>query len=312
MYVFVNELSVESQAKDRTDAQRLMKDLMSIIESLKSLQGEDPIRTSGTLWAKELFHDYTVQQWLNELNEPQMRWFKKVVRNGPYIETLLDKEVEYHECWYHGDDVSSTSIAGAVFFEGIVTSLQDSNRFAFKHLPLRYREGDQAFTAVDLFNVYDPNSVEAIIQEILETFRTDIVSWEDFWDRKGTLFPKLTFCECVKRQLLKINFEPINIKGIVRHLAMMNAYYSTQDAGQQAPDYTKMGIEASTETQCTLERYGYQRKFDCPDGNERLFDWHSKLRGQNLRIHFYPPDSENACFLIGYIGEHLKTCKYRH
>lgn len=309
MYLLINELSFEAQARDLRDADKLMKDLILIIKSLRPIQGSDPIRTSKTLWEKELLKGYNVHQWLTETNKDQMRWFMAVVRKGPYIETLLDENLEYHECLFRVEDVSSTSLAGAVFYDGLLTSLRNSDRFGSERIPLRYREKN-SFIEVEIINIYDPGNVTAVIEEIKKNIFHDILSWNNLWSQKDVLFAKLLFCACVKEQLSNLDFTPTNMKIVKEHLAKMNEYCKRIDDEKINPDYTQMGIRASRETDITLKRFGHQREFICPDGERRIFDWHSKQIGQNLRIHFYPPDDNNKHFLIGYIGRHLNT--YEH
>ena len=72
-----------------------------------------------------------------------------------------------------------------------------------------------------------------------------------------------------------------------------------------------MGIEASKESSATIKHFGDQRVFTCPDGQKRIFTWHSKLKSENLRIHFHPPSDEDKDFIIGYIGRKLDTVKYK-
>lgn len=69
-------------------------------------------------------------------------------------------------------------------------------------------------------------------------------------------------------------------------------------------------IETSRESEPTLNQYSQQRIFCCPDGEDRLFEQHVKLRGCNWRIHFLPENPSQA-IIVGYIGRHLPTVKYK-
>ena len=312
MYLLVNELSFQGQANELIDSHKLMNDLISVIRSLRPVCGTDPIRTSMKLWEKELFRGYNVNRWLNDINHDQMLWFKAIVRKGPYIETILDEELDYHECRFHGDDVSSTSLAGAIFLDGILSSLQDADRFGLERIFLEYREGEVPFTKFEVLNIYDPRSVKNFIKEFSIEVLEHVSSWNELWERRSELFSELTFCDCVRDQFNRLDFGINNFKIIRRHLTKMNEYCKRIKMENEdfIPDYTAMGIEASRESPETLKHYGYQRKFPCPDESTRLFDWHSKQRGQNLRVHFCPPDHGGRDFIIGYVGPHLDTIKY--
>ena len=312
MYLLVNELSFQGQANELIDSHKLMNDLISVIRSLRPVCGTDPIRTSMTLWEKELFRGCNVNRWLNDTNHDQMLWFKAIVRKGPYIETILDEELDYHECRFHGDDVSSTSLAGAVFLGGILSSLQNADRFDLERISLEYRKGEVPFTKFEVLNIYDPRSVKNFIKEFSIEVLEHVSSWNELWKRRAELFSELTFCDCVRDQLNGLDFGISNFRIIRRHLTKMNEYCRRMRMKNEdfIPDYTAMGIEASKESPETLKHFAYQREFLCPDGSTRLFDWHSKQRGQNLRVHFCPPDHGGRDFIIGYVGPHLDTIKY--
>ena len=70
-------------------------------------------------------------------------------------------------------------------------------------------------------------------------------------------------------------------------------------------------VEESGESKPTLNKYSKERTFLCPDGQERLFERHIKLKFCNWRIHFFPlqPEAEIK-LIIGYIGHHLSTVNY--
>lgn len=310
MYIFANELSFQAQASDVINANQLMDDLITVIKFLKPIQGIDPILTSRILWQQEISHGYNVNQWLFQTNRDKMRWFMAVVRKGPYVEALLDNELSYHECWFCINDVTSSSLAGAVFFDGILTSLQGSPDFSSETVYLKYREGDDDFKCIEKLNVYEPAKVTDIVDRIIQEMLCGVSSWDQLWEQKDVMFPRLSFCDCVRGQLDDLGFTPTNVKIIKEHLTKMNEYCERLDRESIIPDYAKMGVLASEETSVTLSRYGYQRTFLCPDGKERLFEWHTKQIGQNLRIHFYPLYPDSTAILVGYIGPHLNTYSY--
>lgn len=310
MYVFVNELSFQAQATSIIRADQLIKDLMSVITSLKRAQSNDPICTSMTLWEKEISSGLSVEQFLRQLSRDQALLLKKLLRNGPYSEILIDSELLYHECQLDQQDVCSSSLAAAVFFNGILASLQDSREFSFDTLRLIFREGEEEYQNIEIPNFYDPKNVTSTLDVIIGGILKDISSWEQLWEQKATYFPRLMFCDCVEQQLKKLSCTPTNMKIVKEHLNKMDHYCEQMDRDNIVPDYKKMGVNASTETPTTLYHYGYQRTLTCPDGQKRIFNWHTKQRGANIRIHFYPQYLGSNSMLIGYIGFHLDTYMY--
>jgi len=280
------------------------------MQLLKPIRSTDPIHISMTLWQKELSPGYSVDQWLYQTKHDQKLWLLVLTRKGPYIETLLDDALAYHECWFRGNDVSSSTLAGAAFLDGILTSLKESSHFNSETVQLRFRGEDENLRDIETLNVYEPVNVPRILDGIRSDMLGDLSSWQDLWEQRSVLFPKLSFCDCVEVQLNALTFEPANVKIIREHLARMNAYCERLNREDLVPDYTNMGVLASKETKITLKLYGYQREFVCPDGEERLFDWHTKQMGQNIRIHFYPLHPDSNTILVGYIGSHLRTYSY--
>ena len=310
MHVFINELSFQSQTNNVSSANRLMDDLLTVIRLLEPIKGTDPIHTSMTLWQRELSPGFNVHQWLYQTRRDQMLRLIVLITKGPYIETLLDDELSNHECWFRDNDVSSSSLAGSVYFDGILTSLKESLDFNSDTVQLKYREEEEILKDIEIFNLYEPINVPNIVNRITRDILRNISSWQDLWEQKNLMFPMLSFCDCVKVQLGALSFAPTNMKIIKEHLTKMNAYCERLDREDITPDYTKMGISASKETEITLKQYGHQRIFVCPDGDERLFEWHTKQIGQNIRIHFYPLSPDSNTILIGYIGPHLNTYSY--
>jgi hypothetical protein len=63
--------------------------------------------------------------------------------------------------------------------------------------------------------------------------------------------------------------------------------------------------QTSVDSAATLQEFGGDRTFLCPDGERRTFSQHLKLR-HTWRIYVYVlPDSGLCC--VGYAGPHLPT-----
>lgn len=125
------------------------------------------------------------------------------------------------------------------------------------------------------------------------------------WQQKGTLFQSLDFCGCTEDQVVSLGGDGPRLNAVMRGLRDLNRY---------CEDWTSGGFNikaiasASGESAPTLQKYGDQRKFICPDGKYRTFTWHKKL-SDGLRIHFFDFPAQRR-LLIGYVGKHLDTVKY--
>ena len=135
--------------------------------------------------------------------------------------------------------------------------------------------------------------------------RQAVADGKDCCARVSTLFPGVNLCNNAKKQLSDLG------KGEELFQA---AYAGLEELSQYVSDWKEGGFQeesllpCSEESKSTLDQFGDERSFLCPDGQRKLFSWHLK-RGK-WRIHFIP-DDHNRTILVGYLGKHLRTVKYR-
>ncbi|MBF0345035.1 MAG: hypothetical protein HQL06_12500 [Nitrospirae bacterium] len=306
MYGFVNELSFIGQAENLDKCTELIKELIRTIDVLSPVC---QVHTSQYLWQKEISSKYTVKNFIydKKIDQAIRAKFQSYVTKGPHFETLIENT--FHQCTIisNNQDATGSSIAAAAQLSGILMSLKNAPPFDLNHVEVRYCDETVNEQSLQIRNLFDHSVAKDYCANVIKDHTN---SWKDFWNQRKVLFPGLVFCEIVKSQLENVNFKT-HSELISRHLKYMNDYIKNVRAGKvQTRDFQKMGISASTESDTTLIHYSRQRTFECPDGVRRIFSWHSKQFGQNIRIHFYPPDGETEDFTIGYIGKHLLTWTY--
>ncbi|MBF0590741.1 MAG: hypothetical protein HQL02_01505 [Nitrospirae bacterium] len=308
MYGFVNELSFAGQAQNLNQCTELIRELTKTINALRPALAGKQVHVSQSLWQQEISPGYTVQKFIYDRNIDQAikTNFQVYITNGPYFEAFIENIS--HQCTIisNNQDVTGSSIAAASYLSGVLTSLQNAPPFDLDHVEVRYCDETINEQSLKIINLFDHSVAKDFCANVI---KDDTNSWKDFWSQRALLFPELVFCEDVESQLRDVNFNA-HYSLISRHLQCMNDYIKNVRTGNiHTPDFEKMGIEATPESGQTLDRKKYcdVRRFKCPDGVERTFSWHSKQRGQNIRIHFYPTDVETKDFIIGYVGEHLPT-----
>ncbi|MCG6551968.1 MAG: hypothetical protein L7F77_06545 [Candidatus Magnetominusculus sp. LBB02] len=307
MHALINELSFLGQVKDRGQCACLIVDLMNIINVVSRQAGDANVYASRNLLEKHISKRFTVKDFIYDRNTDKstMRGFIIIITRGPYFEDLLDN-ID-HECIINSNnDVTNSCIAAASHMSGFLISLRDSVIYDYTPVEVKYKEGTGDFQLIEIPNFID--SVNAA-KFITGQAKGEITSWDIFWIRREALFPKLKFCECINDQLNRVNFRTYSSL-VLRHLKCMNDYIEEVHVNER--DYKMMGVEASVESKITLFHHGHKREFDCFDGIRRRFSWHSKQQGQNIRIHFYPPDGTTGDFHVGYIGKHLPTMSDPH
>ncbi|MBF0516416.1 MAG: hypothetical protein HQK97_04740 [Nitrospirae bacterium] len=304
----INELSFLGQVQDRSQCVSFILELLNIIKIVRNKAADTPVYASRNLLERYISQGFIIKEFLYGRNTDQklIVGFIIIVTKGPYFEDLLDK-ID-HKCVINlnDNDVSGSCIAAAAHMSGFLVSLKNSGLYGSNPIEVKYKEGIGDYQIKDIPNIIDAQGAE---QFVAKNAKREITSWDTFWSERESLFPKLVFCDCVKDQLTKVNYFTYSTL-VFRHLKCINDYLGTVPIKDH--DYTKMGVEASIESKITLYHYGHKREFDCPDRIRRRFTWHSKLYGQNIRIHFFPPESLTDKFLIGYIGKHLPTMSDTH
>jgi hypothetical protein len=125
------------------------------------------------------------------------------------------------------------------------------------------------------------------------------------WQQKGKLFQSLDFCACTEVQVVGLGGDGPLLRAVMRGLRDLNKYCEGWTSGGFN---IKAISSASGESGATLDKYGDQRKFTCPDGKYRTFSWHKKL-SDGFRIYFFDFPAERR-LLIGYVGKHLDSVNY--
>ncbi|MBF0556321.1 MAG: hypothetical protein HQK96_17530 [Nitrospirae bacterium] len=314
MVAFVNELSFVGQIIDRSQCASSIVELIKIINMIRPHLGDAPVYTSRDLLDKNISPGYTIQDFIydKKTDKEIIRVFLIIVTKGPYCETLLEKVEHKYIITSNGVDVKGSCIAAACHKAGILTSLKGSISYDCNPIEVEYKEGTGEFQELPITNLLDTASAEIFIAEQTAKYTKDNISWDIFWNKRELLFPKLVFCKRLASKPSDIDFK-IHYSRIRHHLQCMNNYMVKIRKGEiKTPNYADMGVDASTESDETLYHHGHDRTYDCPDGVKRLFSWHSKIKGANKRIHFYPPDDTTDDFYIGYIGKHLPTISDPH
>lgn len=100
---------------------------------------------------------------------------------------------------------------------------------------------------------------------------------------------------------------PTMLRPVAPRLFQLQTY--CQEWTEDRFDPKQLPTRASPESQVTLNQYGKERTFRCPDNRERTFSWHLRLTPGAWRLYFIPR-KETRQMIIGYIGPHLPTVKY--
>jgi hypothetical protein len=161
MQFLINENSFIGQGKDNYDADILMKVLFEILSEIEPVRNQKPIFTHSSFSECLISAGLKVRDWLyvkskssqGDYQEISRILLIKLMNNGPHIDELLNNEVYYHKCKFNMQDVSGSSLAGAVYLKGIVISLQNAPDFASENIQLKYSEDGELYQEFNIPNL---------------------------------------------------------------------------------------------------------------------------------------------------------------
>jgi hypothetical protein len=163
---------------------------------------------------------------------------------------------------------------------------------------------------VEVIHLCRPEQIDAREKALRERVLSAVDGGDDLLSRRLSLYPRLTFCDGAQRQLRGLSGREIFFQHVVLALSRLDAALGTWAASALEP-----GMDSSHESKQTLAHssYGPMRDFSCPDGRTRRFSNHLKLFSCNWRIYYFETRSDEAGghALVGYVGTHLPTVKYR-
>lgn len=156
MHFLINELSIVKQAKDLSDANCLMKNLINIIKKVKPMCGSDSVSTHSSLPHCKLTEDYSVYDWLTEkLNSASERDLGRalvgILKNK--IDKFLNQELLCWECEFNSQDCCDSSVAGAAYLKGVLISLENSPNFLSEYIYLEFRLDENPKETIRVLNL---------------------------------------------------------------------------------------------------------------------------------------------------------------
>ncbi|MCG6133318.1 MAG: hypothetical protein MET45_01405 [Nostoc sp. LLA-1] len=317
--LILNELSLRNPAPNEQVAQQRMSELIKTIKAVKSQGVKVSLRTKENFHTTILAPNYPLRRWLNDADQVERIFIKTLATKAPFSTDIVNSEIQdiennasLFEFSYQGEMAIGLGIAYVL--ETIAISLLSEECWDCTHLELEFRclDEDEAMVHKLVKIIHASRSIHVqehanLIQKIQERIYQQVSNGVEIWNRREELFPNLKFCNAVRRQLEDIRTGQLELQTVVRILFELQKCCKHWNNGYFNLD--GYPLEESGESKPTLDKYFKERTFCCPDGKERLFERHIKLRGCNWRIHFFA--EQPGTVIIGYIGRHLPTVKYR-
>lgn len=165
MYILLNEQSFIGQATTIYDAADLVRNLHQTVKALEPLCGDDPVYTHSTLFNRPITQNHNVLEWIRAMPADPLGdgvWLLIFATNNPFIDQIMDVQLDYHECHFNGRDVSSSSIAGAAYFRGALSSLQHAPEFTDTQITAKFSTDGNAYEDIAVWNLTHPEQVNLL------------------------------------------------------------------------------------------------------------------------------------------------------
>lgn len=311
-----NELSVKALAPDKEIAKQWMFQLIQTIRSFTAQGVKVNIRSHESFYLIMLAPNYSISQWCKEASEKERLFIKTLSKKTPLSQDLLNidiQEIENNTALYEFYHKSKLAIGLGVAYllDTASISFISDQCWEISYLELdiiQLNDGENiVHNTLEIRHASHNNHVQDHAEWIQRKIQEAIVEGADIWDKREELFPNLEFCDSVCKQLENIRPGQIELAPVYKTLVELQKCCQNWTSGAFSVEgYT---LDESGESEPTLNKYRQERTFTCPDGEERLFERHVKLRFCNWRIHFLP--LKPGILIIGYVGRHLPTVNYR-
>lgn len=306
----LNELSLNAPAKDIPTARQWMLDLLRTLRAAVKCGVPRVLRTHREFQGTLLAPDYPLAAWRSDNNvaREERLYFKSLTTKAPFLADLpeIESNILAFEFTHNGE--AAQGLGTAFLLEALAISVRSGSRWESNQIELEVKrlaeDADLITENVLVFHASHPDHERSHDTWIQKRLQTSVRDGTDMWDRRVSLFPALIFCDSVCRQVQGLQARDPMLRAVVKRLLEMETYCKDWNEGPFNPD--DLPSKASTESVSTLQQYGAERTFRCPDGEERVFSWHVRLTPGAWRIHFFPKTEERK-IIIGYIGSHLPT-----
>jgi len=311
--LILNELSLRPIAPTVFQARARMFTLVQTITAATSSGAKRSLRHDISDF--DLAPSYPLSKWRNdnEVDRDARSYWKNLETKYPLendLAEIADKALGYE---FFLNESEAKGLGYVWLTDSIALSLANTERWDVTSLDLEMRYLDEEDGLIHAVEPIRHASQRAHIQHhalwLKSINRIQIESGEELWQNRAAVFPHLAFCDVVEDQLRELR-PPEMLKQVLQWLDRLNDYCSAWQHGS-FDHHMISGNNISPETQMTMDQYGLShRTFRCPDGERREFSWHCKLALQAWRIHFVH-ELGPGHIVIGYIGKHLPTVKFR-
>ena len=306
-----NELSWEHPASSVEEARECANRLVLTMSEATRRGVKRAVRTTCDLQQLQLGPGY---YWWHWREDPEVRrelqtYFRSIATKYP---ALLDEAEVAHAmqgCDYFMNGQRALGLGIACRMDSLALSMLSSNEWDTPVISLEVHELLEEKIErrlEDVRHVARPEHAPEAHGDWIKRRLTSLVeNGSELWKRSSEFFPSLLFCTDVAEQMRALP-KPA-LASILRGLFRLDDYARGWIASGFDPDQVQCDV--SPESDSTMNLFAQERTFVSPDGRSVTFSWHAKVGGP-WRVYFHPGVGPGR-LLVGYVGKHLRTAKYR-
>ena len=315
-----NDLSLRRPAPDMRTAREWMTEFVGTLKTAVIDHKISQLRTSEEFRAMMLCPSYPVEAWTGDsLVSLEKRYFVlDHATRHPYIKPYDDdhrdnEEFQQRRDLFEGkfDGSKAEGLGFTYLLCGLSLSILSEPCWDTPLLELDFEKMDpESVTLTEHRETLRHVSRSRHVSDdhaawIEERIRASIRTGSELLQRASILCPNLVFCKDVRKQIRDSAANSMPLPSVLEHLFELEKLANAWEQG----DFNYLDIHhASRESASTMGQYGEKRRFVCPDGKRRTFEWHLKSLPSPWRIHIWA-DSRQKKILIGYVGRHLSTVR---
>ena len=311
-----NELSLAPMANDKYAAQSKMSGFVRTLNEANKQGIRGPLRIPINFFSVKVAPDYSLHDWTDDsdVTKEERMFIKTLATKSPF---LIDSAWTEAMALEYDFKIDAHQVAGcgiAYLLDGLSVSILSEACWDTHvlNLTVEQLEGDDIqATSKEIVHASRPAHILKHLDWVINRLANSVDCGDDVWQRRGELFPSLTFCEAVEKQVRELDYGPSMLQQVVNSLFALEAFCKIWTEGAFESKRILLPMPTSPESSATLKykkgKFEHERTFRCPDGIERVFSWHAKIGFNAWRIHFWFDDAKPSTLLIGYIGKHLPT-----
>ena len=309
----LNECSL-SEASDVRTARERMEVLVKTIRTAMEAGADRGLRCQEDFNTASLAPEYPLSKWRNDrdVDRELRRYVGRLITYYPFLKGIEDQELleleQISEFRLERDSICGLGMA--YLLSGMAVSFASEERW------------EQSNIDIIMDRLSHSGEIVTETVAVVHASREDHVIFHKQWfqrrnalffkngnallEKASEVFPHLEFSDESQRQLRSTLGNDSVFRLVVGKLEGLERYCNAWSDGPFDPS----GVpgKVTPESAATLDKFGAEHTFRCPDGERRTFSWHVRVT-KGDRIYFFP-DKTRRQVIIGHVGAHLPTVKH--